>query len=59
MDVWMKPEPNPQTGKDYYAYVIVYVDDLIHIYHNTKVFIKELKVVYSLKYSILGLPTQY
>ena len=33
MGFWMKHETNPQTGKDYYAYLLVYVDDLLYLHH--------------------------
>ena len=49
MDVWMKPDIKPQTVKEYYVYGLVYVEDLIHIHHDTEIFMKELKVVYRLK----------
>mmetsp|Transcript_15996 Transcript_15996/g.23839 ORF Transcript_15996/g.23839 Transcript_15996/m.23839 type:complete len:1130 (+) Transcript_15996:7540-10929(+) len=59
MDVWMKPETNPKTGEEYYAYVLVYVDDLLHIHHDPEAFMKELKGVYRLKDDSLGPPTRY
>ena len=48
-DVWTKPETNPQTGKEYYDYVLVYVDDLLYIQHYMEIFMRELKGVYRLK----------
>ena len=55
----MKPKTNPQTDKDYYAYVLVYVDDLLHLNHDQEIFMKELEVVYRLKYGILVPPIRY
>ena len=57
--VYMKPETNPQTDKEYYAYVLVYVDDLLHIHHDPEIFMRDLKGVYRVKYVSLGPPTQY
>ena len=42
MDVLMKPETNPQNVKEYYDYVLVYVDELLHIYHDPELFTKKL-----------------
>ena len=59
MDVWMKPEPNLKTGEEYYAYVLLYVDDLLHIHQDLEAFMKELKGVYRLKDDSLGPLTRY
>ena len=32
IDVWMKTDTKPQNFKEYYAYVLVYVDDFLCIY---------------------------
>ena len=34
MDVWTKYETNPKNGEEYYDYVLVYMDDLLHINHD-------------------------
>ena len=59
MDVWIKPEDKPQTGKQYYAYILVYMYDSLHNYHGLEVFIKALKGAYRLKYGGLVPPTIY
>ena len=59
MDVWMKPQTNPKSGEEYYAYVLVYVDDLLHIHHDPEAFMKELKGVCRLKNDSLGPPSRY
>ena len=33
-DICMKPKTNPQTGKEYYAYVLLYLNSLIHLHHD-------------------------
>ena len=53
----MNPETNPQTGKEEYSYILIYVDDLLHI--HTEAFVKDLKGVYRLKYGSLEPPTLY
>ena len=35
IDVWMKPETKLKTGKEYYAYILLYVDDLLHTNPDT------------------------
>ena len=59
MYFWMNTETNQQTGNEYYAFVLVYVDDLIHIHRDPEVFMKELKGIYRLKGGSLEPPTQY
>ena len=59
MNVWMNPETNLQTGKDYYLYALVYVDDFFHLHYDPEIFMNELKVVYRLKYGSLGPLTRY
>ena len=59
MYVWMNPEKNPQTDKEYYVYVLVYLDYFIHPHHDPEIFTKELKGIYVLKCGILGPPTIY
>ena len=34
IDVWMNHYTNPETGKEYYAYLLLYVGDLIHLHHD-------------------------
>ena len=53
----MNPDTNPQTGKYYHVYALVYLDDFLHIHHDPEIFIKETKGVCRLKYCILGPPT--
>ena len=59
MDVWLKPETNPVNGEEYYAYILVYVDDLLHIHHEPKKFMDALQKVYRLKDDSLGPPSRY
>jgi hypothetical protein len=33
-DVWLKPEIQPEDGHKYYAYCLVYVDDIIIVHHD-------------------------
>ncbi len=33
-DVWLKPELRPDDGYKYYAYCLLYVDDILVVHHN-------------------------
>lgn len=57
-DVWMKPETKPD-GVEYYAYVLVYVDDLLHLHHDPKLFMQSLEEKYRLKDDSVGEPDRY
>lgn len=56
-DVWIKSETTP-NGHDYYAIVLVYVDDMIHMHHNPQGFMKQVNEVYRLKDGY-GRPDRY
>ena len=34
LDGWINPNANPKNVKEYYEYVPVYVDNLLHIHHD-------------------------
>ena len=57
-DVWMKPETKPD-GMEYYAYVLVYVDDLLHLHHDPNLFMDQLEHTYRLKENSVGEPDRY
>ena len=40
MVVWMKPETNRQNYKEYYTDVLLYVDYLLYIYYDPKLFMR-------------------
>ena len=47
-EVWLKSKPKPD-GTEYYAYVLVYVDDILHLHHDPDTFMNRLAEVYMLK----------
>ena len=59
MYVWMNPKTNPKNGEDYYYYVLVYVDDFLHIHQGPEVFMTEFTGFYRLEDGSLGSPYQY
>ena len=52
-DVWLKAKTKTY-GIEYYAYVLVYVDDLLHLHHDPDTFMNHLSEVYRLKNGSLG-----
>ena len=57
-DVWMRRQTKP-NGDQYYEMVLVYVDDILHISHDTEPTMKELGKLYRLKPESMGEPTRY
>ena len=57
-DVWLKAETKP-NGDEYYAYILVYVDDILHIHHNPDLFMNCLEKIYRLKDNSTGEPERY
>ena len=46
--LWLKPENKPY-GSEYYAYVLVYGDETLHVRHDPSKFMKSLEEIYRLK----------
>ena len=46
-------------GTEYYAYVLVYVDDLLHLHHDPDTFMNLLAEVYRLSDGSVGEPNRY
>ena len=57
-DVWIKTEKKPD-GAEYIAYVLVYVDEVLHLHHNPDTFMDHLAEVYRLKDGSVGEPKRY
>ena len=57
-DVWLKAETKP-NGDEYYSYVLVYVDDVLHLHYNPDLFMNALEKIYRLKENSTGEPGRY
>ena len=57
-DVWIRPQTKP-NGFEYYEMVLVYVDDILHLSHNTKPTIDALGKLYVLRADACGEPKRY
>ena len=54
-DVWIRPQTKPY-GFEYYEMVLVYVDDILHLSHDTKPTIEVLGKLYLLREGACGEP---
>ena len=52
-DLWLKSETKPD-GTEYFAYVLVYVDDVLHLHHDPDTFMNRLAEVYRLNDGSVG-----
>jgi hypothetical protein len=57
-DVWMQAATKPD-GSKYYEYILVYVDDLLIISHQTTMIVNAIKKLYRLKDDVIGPPKTY
>ena len=57
-DLYYKPATKPD-GTKYYEYLLVYVDDILCISHNTKAIMDQMAELYRLKEGNVGPPERY
>ena len=57
-DVWYKPMTKPDGAK-YYAYILVYVDDVLILDYNPKQFMDQLQSLVTIKEGSIGEPEVY
>ena len=55
----MKPMVRPEDGFDYYAYVQIYLDDVIVIHHNTESVLWIIDKYFKLNPSLISDPDIY
>ena len=58
-DVWMKPMVRPDDGFEYYAYMLLYVDDAMAISHNATEELERLDRYFKMKPGSIGDPDFY
>ena len=54
LDLWMNPMVRPGYGSDYYAYVLIYVDDVMVIHHDADSVLWRIDSCFKLKPSLIG-----
>jgi Reverse transcriptase (RNA-dependent DNA polymerase) len=57
-DVWLRPQQKPD-GNKYYEYVLVYVDDVLHLSHDPNPTMQAIGKAYRIKEGSLGEPKRY
>ena len=57
-DLWFKPSTTPD-GRDYYSYILVYVDDILVMDHDPKRFMLQLQSSYTVRKDTIKVPDQY
>ena len=58
-DVWLKPEVRPDDGHKYYAYCLLYVDDILVVHHDGVKALKEIDHFFKMKPDSIGDPEFY
>ena len=58
-DVWMKAMTRPDDGFKYYAYALLYVDDVLIVHHDGMAALKEIDYYFHMKESSMGDPDLY
>jgi hypothetical protein len=58
-DLWMRPEVHPSDGVSYYAYVLLYVDDVLVVHHNATDVLLCLDKYFKMKPGSIGDPDFY
>jgi Reverse transcriptase (RNA-dependent DNA polymerase) len=58
-DLWYKPMVRPEDGFKYYAYMLLYVDDVLHINHDAQKVLFELDHYFMMKKGSVADPDIY
>ena len=58
-DLWMRLEVCPSDGVSYYAYVLLYVDDVLVVHHNETDILLHLDKYFTMKPGSIGDPDVY
>ena len=59
LDLWMKPMVRHENGFDYYAYVLIYIDDVMVTHHDTESVLRRIDKYFKLKPIPIGDPGIY
>ena len=54
LNLWVKPMVKSEDGFEYYAYVLIYVDDVMVIHHDTESVVRRIDKYFKLKPSLIG-----
>ena len=59
LDLWMEPTVKPENGFNYYAYVLIYVDDVMVIHLDANNVLRRINKYFNIKPSSIGDPDIY
>ena len=59
LDLFIKNMLSPEDGFNYYAYVFIYVDDVMVVYHDDENVLRRIDKYFNLKPSSIGEPDIY
>jgi hypothetical protein len=58
-DLWMKAETLPHDGILYWAYILIYVDDILCVHHDPGSLLEKLDEYFKMKEDSIQVPTLY
>jgi hypothetical protein len=58
-DLWMKAEVQPTNGHKYYAYALLYVDDILIVHHDSVLCLHKIDKYFKMKPGSMGDPDFY
>jgi hypothetical protein len=58
-DLWMKAETRPDDGVSYWAYILIYVDDILCVHHDPGSPLAKLGEYFKMKEGSIQVPTLY
>jgi hypothetical protein len=58
-DLLMKAETRPDDGVLYWAYILIYVDDILYVHHDTGAPLAKLDEYFKMKEGSIQVPTSY
>jgi hypothetical protein len=58
-DLWMKEETHPDDGVKYWAYILIYVDDILYVHHDPGTSLAHIDKYFKMKPGSIMEPTFY
>jgi hypothetical protein len=58
-DLWMKAETRPHDGMRYWAYILIYVDDILCVHHDPGTTLAKLDEYFKMREGSIQVPTFY
>jgi hypothetical protein len=58
-DLWMKAETHPDDGVLYWAYIMIYVDDILYVHYEPVAPLAKLDEYFKMKEGSIQVPSLY